>query len=99
MGTKFQVKLTDEAVATLRHLSKRDQVRARRVTNALKKLGNSGPAYPSLKSHKIDSIKGPFGETWESYVENHTPNAWRIFWCYGPTEGVLTVFLIREHLP
>lgn len=98
MGDQFQVIVTDEAKRTLAHLRKRDIKRARKAAAALKKLRQHGPFYPSLNSHKIESIKGPLGETWESYIENHTPGAWRIFWNYGPKTGVITVFLIREHL-
>lgn len=98
MGDKFRVVLTDEARAELKRLQKRDVVRARKVASALKRLREHGPSYPSLKSHKIASIPGPYGETWQSYIENHTPGAWRIFWHYGPSTGVITVFLIREHL-
>lgn len=98
MAHQFHVVLTDEATAELKRLKKRDIVRARKVASALKKLREHGPSYPSLNSHKIDSIAGPYGETWESYIENHTPRAWRIFWNYGPSTGRITVFLIREHL-
>lgn len=98
MADRFRVVLTDEATKTLKYLQKRDIRRAKKVAAALKRLREHGPAYPSLKSHKVESIKGPFGETWESYVENHTPGAWRIFWHHGPDTGIITVFLIREHL-
>lgn len=98
MADQFRIDLTDEAKAALARLKKRDVNRARKVASTLKKLREHGPSYPSLNSHKIDSIAGPHGQTWESYIENHTPDAWRIFWCYGPKAGVITVFLIRNHL-
>ncbi len=42
--------------------------------------------HPSLHTHKFDAIESPFGaEVFESYAQNKTPEAYRIFWCYGPT--------------
>jgi hypothetical protein len=43
---------------------------------------------------------GPKGEdVWESYVENNTPLAWRIFWCYTPDGGIqiITIVAITPH--
>jgi len=41
----------------------------------------------------------------DSYVENRTPGAWRIYWMYGPNEirddveiAVITVLMIGPHL-
>ena len=98
MPDVFKLDLSDEAKAELKRLKQRDVKRARKAAAALKKLREHGPKYPSLNTHKIESIPGPFGETWESYIENHTPNAWRVFWCYGPKTGMIHVFAIREHL-
>jgi hypothetical protein len=39
-------------------------------------------------------------KVWDSYVENRTPGAWRIFWQYGPDEAglrVITVLYIGPH--
>lgn len=97
MEHEYTVVLTDQAKKTVAHLKKRDVKRAQRVARALKKLRDPGPQYPGLKTHKIESIKGPYGETWESYVENNTPSAWRVFWCYGPRDRTITVFSICPH--
>jgi len=73
------------------------ETRLRKVRNALGRL-EVDPQYPSLHSHKYTSIHGPNGEeVWESYVENRTPSAWRIFWHYGPGAGVITVVTITPH--
>jgi hypothetical protein len=51
-----------------------------------------------VKSHKYASIWGPDGEeVWESYVENRTPGAWRIWWIYGPAADTLTIVTIGPH--
>jgi hypothetical protein len=41
-------------------------------------------------------LRGPNGEdVWESYAENKTPAAFRVFWCYGA--GVITILAIIAH--
>ena len=30
-------------------------------------------------------------------VQNRTPGALRIFWCYGPKQGEITIFAITPH--
>ena len=43
-------------------------------------------------------MKGPGGVTlWDSYVENKTPGAWRIFWIYGPEKERMTIISIGPH--
>ena len=54
--------------------------------------------HPSLNTHKYDSLSGPEGEEiFEAYVENKTPGAYRVFWYYGPGQGVLTILAITPH--
>ena len=56
------------------------------------------PTYPSLNSHKIDVLSKKTGvDIWESYLENHTPSAGRIFWLYGPKKGQITIAAIEPH--
>lgn len=33
----------------------------------------------------------------QSYVENNTPGAWRIFWEYGPGARQITVLAVSKH--
>ena len=54
--------------------------------------------HPSLKTHKYDSLSGPNGEdVFEAYVENRTPGAFRVFWCYGLGQGFVTILAITPH--
>lgn len=54
--------------------------------------------HPGLNTHKFDSLTGPNGEeVFESYAENNTPAAYRIFWVYGPGKGQITVIAITPH--
>jgi len=54
--------------------------------------------HPSLHTHKYESLKGKNGEeVFEAYAENKTPAAYRIFWHYGPGQGVMTILAITPH--
>lgn len=76
----------------------------RKVQRALARL-EQNPRYPGLNSHQYENFPGlPSAKVWDSYVENHTPSAWRIFWIYGPDEtdngqnvSVITVVAITPH--
>ena len=52
----------------------------------------------SLQTHAYDSIVGPNGKkVWEAYVENKTPAAFRVLWCYGPGDKEITVLSVTAH--
>ncbi|CAN5617992.1 hypothetical protein BH09PLA1_BH09PLA1_29340 [soil metagenome] len=60
----------------------------------------SNPRHPSLKTHKYDSLKHPWDpkqDVFEAYVQNHTPGAYRLFWCYGPNKNEITIIAITPH--
>ena len=53
---------------------------------------------PSLNTHKYDEMTGPNGEiVFESYAQNNTPGAYRIFWFYGPGKSIITVLSVTPH--
>lgn len=56
------------------------------------------PRYPGLNSHRYEEYDDVHGEKiWESYVENKTPGAFRVFWHYGPDDGEITIIAITPH--
>jgi len=58
----------------------------------------SNPRHPSLNTHKYSSLAGESGEeVFEAYAENKTPQAYRIFWHYGPGKGKITIIAITPH--
>jgi hypothetical protein len=64
---------------------------------ALTKLVHD-PKFKGLNSHKYNSFNERYGkEIWESYVQNNTPGAWRIFWFYGPRKDEITLVLATPH--
>ncbi|MCK2240569.1 MULTISPECIES: hypothetical protein [unclassified Crossiella] len=91
---------TAEAEQVLVDLLAKKQYKAKlkKVRKALRLLAQASPRRPGLHSHDYKSIPGPGGATlWESYVENRTPSAWRIWWIYGPDDGQITIVTIGPH--
>ncbi len=96
----FQLLYTREAEKVLNDLRTKKQyaTKLRKIQKALRLLQDAGPRHPGLHSHDYKSVPGPGGEPlWESYVENKTPSAWRIWWIYGPADGQLTIVTIGPH--
>src|ERR1700677_4673567 len=76
------------------------QHRLKKVRKALGQLERD-PKYLGLHSHHYESFPADRDvKVWDSYVENNTPSAWRIFWQHGPDEEghrVITVLHIGPH--
>ena len=78
--------------------AKKDKVRLyKKIGNALAHLSQN-PRYPALETHEISALSKRYGlKVWQSYLENNTPAAGRIFWVYGPQQGDITVIAIEPH--
>lgn len=56
------------------------------------------PRHPGLETHDIDELSNRYGfKVWQSYLENRTPAAGRIFWTYGPGRMEITILAIEPH--
>jgi hypothetical protein len=56
------------------------------------------PRHNSLGSHEIEPLTRKYGiKIFQSYLENNTPAAGRMFWAYGPDQGDITVLGIEPH--
>jgi len=58
------------------------------------------PRHPGLKTHEFHSLEHPYekgGKVFEAYVQNRTPGAYRLFWCYGPGKKQITILAITPH--
>ena len=54
--------------------------------------------HPSLNTHKHTELSKQHGvEIFESYAQNKTPGAYRIFWHYGKRRGEIVVLSIVKH--
>jgi hypothetical protein len=75
----------------------RDPAKLKKVEKCFAQL-EENPRHPGLSSHPYDDIVGLLGERiFESYVENHAPSAWRVWWFYGPGPDEITVVDLGPH--
>lgn len=69
------------------------------VTKALRLLAEN-PRHPSLHTHEYLSMESPYerkGKVFTAYAQHKTSGAYRIFWCYGPEKGQMTILAITPH--
>ncbi len=60
-------------------------------------LLRANPRHPGLQTHEFHSLEHPYdpqGKVFEAYAQHKTPGAYRVFWCYGPGKGELTVIAV-----
>jgi hypothetical protein len=58
------------------------------------------PRHPGLQTHPYSSLQNPYNpneKVFEAYAQNKTPGAYRVFWCYGPGKGEITIIAITPH--
>ena len=72
------------------------------VKQIKKTLGflQTNPRHPSLQTHVFHSLEHPYNQrdkVFEAYVQQHTPAAYRLFWCYGPTKSQITLIAITPY--
>lgn len=99
MGVPEMKNLWDSLYAKNRTetLSKAQAELYRKWRKALEFLSQN-PRHRGLASHEIDSLSKRYGEkVWQSYLENRTPAAGRMFWVYGPGKGEITVIGLEPH--
>ncbi len=71
----------------------------KQVAKAVRQLG-ADPRHNSLNTHEYDSLPNPVNpgeKVFEAYAQNSTPGAYRVFWCYGPERGEITIIAITPH--
>ena len=97
---QFQV-LQDAASVAVRQGRKTKQFSLfQQVEGCIHKLSAQGPRHPGLRSHPFSSLTNPLNpaeKVFESYAQNRTPGAYRVFWCYGPQQGAITIVAITPH--
>lgn len=89
---------TDEAKKSLKDLKKQGQIKKlKKIKIAFEKL-QEDPRYPGLHTHKHTLFRRKScEEIFQSYIENKTPAAFRVFWHYGPDKEVITIVAITPH--
>jgi hypothetical protein len=98
---KFYLDLLNRAkIGTL----SKDEIRLlKKLSKAISFLENN-PTHNSLNSHEINELSSRYSKqlgrdikVWQSYIENNTPAAGRLYWCYGPVRGVITIIGFEPH--
>jgi hypothetical protein len=95
----FDLVFTEKANAQLDSLEQEKDKKT--VLKAVRKtlgLMEKNLRHPSLQTHLFTSLEGENGEkVFESYAQNRTPGAYRIFWHYGPNKKEITIVAIVPH--
>ncbi len=94
---EFRLEFQPEAERALLELEQTAPKKYKKILKTLA-LMETNLRHPGLKTHEYSSLQGPNGEkVFEAYVENRTPGAFRVFWHYGPEQGILTILAITPH--
>src|SRR4051812_33568697 len=99
MGQPEMQSLWNDLTARKEH-GKLDEHEARFFKKLVKTLTflSANPKHNSLVSHEISELSRQYGmKIFQSYLENNTPAAGRIFWAYGPEQSEITVLAIEPH--
>ena len=95
----FEIIISDRAREKLEAL-KADTSQRKRYKAVVKTLQYlaTDPRHPSLQTHPYESLEKLMGQNvFEAYAEQKTPAAYRVFWCYGPSNDQITVIAITPH--
>lgn len=78
-------------------INKKDASLYKKWGKALKLLSDN-PRHPSLQTHDIRELIERYGErVWQSYLENKTSGAMRMYWVYGPDSKSITIIGLEPH--
>lgn len=54
--------------------------------------------HPGLNTHEYSFLTKMIGKkVFESYAENNTPGAYRVFWHYGDNKGEIIIIAVTSH--
>jgi mRNA-degrading endonuclease RelE of RelBE toxin-antitoxin system len=95
----FELVFTEKADSQLDFLehSKDKKVVLKAVQKTLA-LMETNLKHPSLQTHQYSDLQGANGEkVFESYAQNRTSGAYRVFWHYDPEKKQITIVAIVPH--
>jgi hypothetical protein len=99
-------RLKDDAIASLESRKTKKKAKASRAEGLFKQVAKcikflrENPRHPGLNTHEFHSKEHPCipgGKVFEAYVQQKTPGAYRLFWCYGPGKDEITIIAITPH--
>lgn len=97
--TKFSLSYTDTAKGQFEELSKdrSKTVQFKAVGKTLARM-EQNLRHPALNTHEFSKLSKTLGyKVFESYAQNNTPGAYRVFWRYGPEKNQITILAITAH--
>jgi hypothetical protein len=78
-------------------LGKDEEKLYKKLGKAMALLAND-PKHTGLHSHEIEALSRRYGvKVWQSYLENRTSGAGRLYWVYGPEKNEITVIGVEPH--
>ena len=89
----------DARIASKKSKSSKDEGLFKQVHKCVTLLLDN-PKHPGLQTHEYHSLEHPYqagSKVFEAYVQNRTPGAYRLFWCYGPDKKQITILAITPH--
>lgn len=98
--------LREAAKASLQARQKNKKQKAAKAEGLFKQVHDciqkplNNPRHPGLNTHKYDSLEHPYdpnAPVFEAYAQNRASGAYRVFWCYGPKQGEITIIAITSH--
>lgn len=99
-------RLKRSAEAALQHRKKSGKSKSSKEEGQFKQVHKcitlllENPRHPGLQTHEFHSLQHPYdrnAKVFEAYVQQKTPAAYRLFWCYGPKQGEITILSITPH--
>lgn len=99
-------KIQAAAVVARRSSAKKGSNRAAKAEGLFKQVQECArllledPRHPGSHTHEYSSIESPYDKgqkVFEAYVQNRTPGAYHLFWCYGPAQREITIIAITPH--
>lgn len=94
----FKLHFSDQAKKKLNTLST-DNSKKGLLKQVCKVLGfmEVNLKHPSLNTHKFTGLSCALGDVFETYAQNNTPGAYRIFWAYGPGKQEIYIMDVTPH--
>jgi hypothetical protein len=89
----------DRRTKTGKSKSSRQEGLFKQVRKTILLLADS-PRHTGLQTNQYHSLASPFdpkAKVFEAYAQHRTPGAYRVFWCYGPGLGEITILAITPH--
>jgi hypothetical protein len=90
---------TEIKTKRLKKKSSKQEGLFKQIQKTLKHL-EANPRHPGLETHSFSTLDHPWDNSekvFEAYIQNNTPSAYRIFWCYGPNRNQITIIAIIAH--